>query len=162
MIESICLLNIATYDPEKSEDLVNLNRKIFFCGANCVGKKTISRSIENSAISADSRMSWLRYSQTLDMAYDNDCIFSNFTDWQSVFTLGKIALAQFDRLGLTQGSEKTPRTDEGEVSRASWWGEWQNWKRFRTCFLEQKWSASLGSKINQENNFKSVLVRLKP
>lgn len=106
MIESICLLNIATYDPEKSEDIVNLNRKIFFCGANCVGKKTISRSIENAAISADSRMSWLRYSQTLAMAYDNDCIFSNFTDWHSVFTLGKIALAQFDRLDSLKDQRK--------------------------------------------------------
>lgn len=40
------------------------------------------------------------------MAYDNDCIFSNFTDWQSVFTLGKIALAQFDRLNSLKDQRK--------------------------------------------------------
>lgn len=106
MIESICLLNIATYAPEKSEDIVNLNRKIFFCGAKCVGKKTISRSIENAAISADSRMSWLRYSQTMHMPYHNDCIFSTFTNWQSVFTLAKVALAQFGRLDSLKDQRK--------------------------------------------------------
>ncbi|WP_338575123.1 hypothetical protein V6L78_07785 [Pseudomonas canadensis] len=162
MIESICLLNIATYDPEKSEDLVNLNRKIFFCGANCVGKKTISRSIENSAISADSRMSWLRYSQTLAIAYDNDCIFSNFTDWQSVFTLGKIALAQFDRLDSLKDQRK--RHEQMKVKSVVLLGgeNGKTGKDSEPVFLEQKWSASLGSKINQENNFKSVLVELKP
>ncbi|MET0778304.1 MAG: hypothetical protein ABWZ65_22795 [Pseudomonas mandelii] len=161
MIESICLLNIATYDPEKSEDIVNLNRKIFFCGANCVGKKTISRSIENAAISTDSRMSWLRYSQTLAMAYDNDCIFSNFTDWQSVFTLGKIALAQFDRLDSLKDQRK--RHEQMKAKSVVLLGG-ENGKLEKIpnlFFLEQKWSASLGSKINQDNNFKSVLVGLK-
>lgn len=109
MIESISLSNIATYSPDKSENIVNLKPINFFYGANGSGKTTISRLIENPAISADSRISWLRNSQIPAMVYNNDFITSNFTDskeLQGVFTLGKAEQAQLDRLALLKDERK--------------------------------------------------------
>ena len=106
-------------------------------------------------------MSWLRYSQTLAMAYDNDCIFSNFTDWQSVFTLGKIALAQFDRLDSLKDQRKRHEQMKAKSVVLLGGENGKTGKYSEPVFLEQKWSASFGSKINQDNNFKSALVGLK-
>lgn len=109
MIESISLSNIATYCPDKSENLVNLKPINFFYGANGAGKTTISRLIENPAISADSRISWLRNSQIPAMVYNNDFITSNFTDskeLQGVFTLGKAEQVQLDRLASLKDERK--------------------------------------------------------
>jgi len=109
MIESISLSNIATYSPDKSENIVNLKPINFFYGANGSGKTTISRLIENPAISADSRISWLRNSQIPAMVYNNDFITSNFTDskeLQGVFTLGKAEQDQLDRLALLKDERK--------------------------------------------------------
>jgi wobble nucleotide-excising tRNase len=109
MIESISLSNIATYSPDKSENIVNLKPINFFYGANGAGKTTISRLIENAAISADSRITWLRNSQIPAMVYNNDFITSNFTDskeLQGVFTLGKAEQAQLDRLASLKDERK--------------------------------------------------------
>ncbi len=109
MIESISLSNIATYSPDKSENIVNLKPINFFYGANGAGKTTISRLIENPAISADSRIIWLRNSQIPAMVYNNDFITSNFTDskeLQGVFTLGKAEQAQLDRLASLKDERK--------------------------------------------------------
>lgn len=109
MIESISLSNIATYSPDKSENIVNLKPINFFYGANGAGKTTISRLIENPAISADSRITWLRNSQIPAMVYNNDFITSNFTDskeLQGVFTLGKAEQAQLDRLASLKDERK--------------------------------------------------------
>lgn len=109
MIESISLSNIATYSPDKSENIVNLKPINFFYGANGAGKTTVSRLIENPAISADSRIIWLRNSQIPAMVYNNDFITSNFTDskeLQGVFTLGKAEQAQLDRLASLKDERK--------------------------------------------------------
>jgi hypothetical protein len=63
MMESMSLFKIATYRPEKSEDIVNLSPNNFFYDANHAGGTTINRLIEKSAFSADSRIIWLRNSQ---------------------------------------------------------------------------------------------------
>jgi wobble nucleotide-excising tRNase len=109
MIESISLSNIATYSPDKSEEIVNLKPINFFYGANGAGKTTISRLIGNPAISVRSRIKWLRNSQIPSMIYNNDFITSNFTDskeLQGVFTLGKAEQAQLDRLALLKEERK--------------------------------------------------------
>lgn len=109
MIESISLSNIATYSPDKSENIVNLKPINFFYGANGAGKTTISRLIENPVISADSRITWLRNSQIPAMVYNNDFISSNFTDskeLQGVFTLGQAEQAQLDRLASLKDERK--------------------------------------------------------
>lgn len=109
MIESISLSNIATYSPDKSEEIVNLKPINFFYGANGAGKTTISRLIENPAISTHSRIKWLRNSQIPAMIYNNDFITSNFTDskeLQGVFTLGKAEQAELDRLALLKDERK--------------------------------------------------------
>lgn len=109
MIESISLSNIATYSPDKSEEIVNLKPINFFYGANGAGKTTISRLIGNPAISAHSRIKWLRNSPIPAMIYNNDFITSNFTDskeLQGVFTLGKAEQAQLDHLALLKDERK--------------------------------------------------------
>ncbi|OOH80640.1 hypothetical protein BOW65_12270 [Pseudomonas koreensis] len=109
MIESISLSNIATYSPDKSEEIVDLKPINFFYGANGAGKTTISRLIGNPAISVHSQIKWLRSIQIPAMIYNNDFITSNFTDskeLQGVFTLGKAEQNQLDRLALLKDEKK--------------------------------------------------------
>lgn len=101
MIESITLSGIATYSPVAPEAIQNLKAVNYFYGANGAGKTTISRLINNPALSAASKVTWAKGNQIPAMVYNNDFIASNFTDskqFKGVFTLGQAEQAQLDRL----------------------------------------------------------------
>jgi wobble nucleotide-excising tRNase len=101
MIESITLSGVATYSPVTPETIQNLKAVNFFYGANGAGKTTISRLINNPALSAASRITWARGNAIPAMVYNNDFIAANFTDskqFKGVFTLGQAEQAQLDRL----------------------------------------------------------------
>lgn len=101
MIESITLSGIATYSPVTPETIQNLKAVNYFYGANGAGKTTISRLINNPALSTASKVTWAQGNQIPAMVYNNDFIASNFTDskqFKGVFTLGQAEQAQLDRL----------------------------------------------------------------
>jgi len=101
MIESITLSGIATYSPVTPETIQNLKAVNYFYGANGAGKTTISRLINNPALSAASKVTWAKGNQIPAMVYNNDFIAANFTDskqFKGVFTLGQAEQAQLDRL----------------------------------------------------------------
>ncbi|AIB36750.1 AAA family ATPase [Pseudomonas simiae] len=101
MIESITLSGIATYSPVTSETIQNLKAVNYFYGANGAGKTTISRLINNPALSATSRVTWAKGDPIPAMVYNNDFIASNFTDskqFKGVFTLGQAEQSQLDHL----------------------------------------------------------------
>lgn len=101
MIESITLSGIATYSPVTPETIQNLKAVNYFYGANGAGKTTISRLINNPALSTASKVSWARGNQVPAMVYNNDFIAANFTDskqFKGVFTLGQAEQQQLDRL----------------------------------------------------------------
>ncbi|WP_313134031.1 AAA family ATPase [Stutzerimonas nitrititolerans] len=101
MIESITLSGIATYSPITPETIQNLKAVNYFYGANGAGKTTISRLINNPALSAASKVTWAKGNQIPAMVYNNDFIAANFTDskqFKGVFTLGQAEQAQLDRL----------------------------------------------------------------
>ena len=101
MIESITLSGIATYSPVTPETIQNLKAVNYFYGANGAGKTTISRLINNPALSTASKVTWAQGNQIPAMVYNNDFIAANFTDskqFKGVFTLGQAEQAQLDRL----------------------------------------------------------------
>lgn len=101
MIESITLSGIATYSPVTPETIQNLKAVNYFYGANGAGKTTISRLINNPALSATSRITWAKGDPIPAMVYNNDFIASNFTDskqFKGVFTLGQAEQSQLDHL----------------------------------------------------------------
>jgi wobble nucleotide-excising tRNase len=101
MIESITLSGIATYSPATPETIQNLKSVNYFYGANGAGKTTISRLINNPALSTASKITWAQGNQIPAMVYNNDFIAANFTDskqFKGVFTLGQAEQAQLDRL----------------------------------------------------------------
>ncbi|TBU71640.1 AAA family ATPase [Phytopseudomonas daroniae] len=101
MIESITLSGVATYSPVTPEKIQNLKAVNYFYGANGAGKTTISRLINNPALSAASRVTWAKGNPIPAMVYNNDFIAANFTDskqFKGVFTLGQTEKAQLDRL----------------------------------------------------------------
>ena len=101
MIESITLSGIATYSPLPPETIQNLKAVNYFYGANGAGKTTISRLINNPALSTASKVTWAKGNQIPAMVYNNDFIAANFTDskqFKGVFTLGQAEQAQLDRL----------------------------------------------------------------
>jgi wobble nucleotide-excising tRNase len=101
MIESITLSGIATYSPITPETIQNLKVVNYFYGANGAGKTTISRLINNPALSTTSKVTWAKGNPISAMVYNNDFIATNFTDskqFKGVFTLGQAEQAQLDRL----------------------------------------------------------------
>lgn len=101
MIELITLSDIATYSPSSPQTIQNLKAVNYFYGANGAGKTTISRLINNPAISTSSKIVWAKGNQISAMVYNNDFISSNFTyskQFKGVFTLGEAEQAQLDRL----------------------------------------------------------------
>lgn len=101
MIESITLSGIATYSPVTPEAIQNLKALNYFYGANGAGKTTISRLINNPALSTASKVTWVKGNPIPALVYNNDFIAANFTDskqFKGVFTLGQAEQAQLDRL----------------------------------------------------------------
>lgn len=101
MIESITLSGIATYSPITPETIQNLKVVNYFYGANGAGKTTISRLINDPALSTTSKVTWAKGNPIPAMVYNNDFIATNFTDskqFKGVFTLGQAEQAQLDRL----------------------------------------------------------------
>lgn len=101
MIESITLSGIATYSPITPETIQNLKVVNYFYGANGAGKTTISRLINDPALSTTSKVTWAKGNPIPVMVYNNDFIATNFTDskqFKGVFTLGQAEQAQLDRL----------------------------------------------------------------
>ncbi|MBX4135956.1 AAA family ATPase [Pseudomonas sp. S5F11] len=101
MIESITLSGIATYSPVTPETIQNLKAVNYFYGANGAGKTTISRLINNPALSATSKVTWAKGDPIPAMVYNNDFIAANFTDskqFKGVFTLGQAEQSQLDHL----------------------------------------------------------------
>jgi wobble nucleotide-excising tRNase len=101
MIESITLSGIATYSPVTPETIQNLKAVNYFYGANGAGKTTISRLINNPALSATSKVTWAKSDPIAAMVYNNDFIAANFTDskqFKGVFTLGQAEQSQLDHL----------------------------------------------------------------
>ena len=80
MIESITLSGIATYSPVTPEAIKNLKAVNYFYGANGAGKTTISRLINNPALSTASRVTWAKGNPIPALVYNNDFIAANFTD----------------------------------------------------------------------------------
>ncbi|MEE4730862.1 AAA family ATPase [Pseudomonas alliivorans] len=101
MIESITLSGIATYSPVTPEAIQNLKALNYFYGANGAGKTTISRLINNPALSTASKVTWVKGNPIPALVYNNDFIAANFTDskqFKGVFTLGQAEQAQLDHL----------------------------------------------------------------
>ncbi|MCK9751723.1 AAA family ATPase [Pseudomonas syringae pv. syringae] len=101
MIESITLCGIATYSPVTPEAIQNLKALNYFYGANGAGKTTISRLINNPALSTASKVTWVKGNPIPALVYNNDFIAANFTDskqFKGVFTLGQAEQAQLDHL----------------------------------------------------------------
>lgn len=89
MIQSISLLNVATFHPTAVTTLDDLRQVNYLFGSNGTGKTTISRVIADATFSTTSRCTWKNGQPLESVVLNRDFVEKNFDQMRGVFTLGE-------------------------------------------------------------------------
>lgn len=89
MIQSISILNVATFHPTTATTLDDLRRFNYIFGSNGTGKTTISRVIADAAFSTTSGCTWQNGQPLESVVLNRDFVEKNFDQMRGVFTLGE-------------------------------------------------------------------------
>ena len=89
MIQSISILNVATFHPTTATTLDDLRRFNYIFGSNGTGKTTISRVIADAAFSTTSECTWQNGQPLESVVLNRDFVENNFDQMRGVFTLGE-------------------------------------------------------------------------
>lgn len=88
MIETISVLNVATFDKKSPELLSDLRTFNYIFGSNATGKTTISRIIADPAYSSDCGVDWKNGRPLETIVLNEDTEKEIFGQLKGVFTLG--------------------------------------------------------------------------
>lgn len=105
MIQSISILNVATFHPTIPTVLDDLRQFNYIFGANGTGKTTISRIVAEAAFNTNCQCTWQNGRRLECVVLNRDFAERNFEQMRGVFTLGekeknteeKITAAKIDR-----------------------------------------------------------------
>lgn len=89
MIQSISILNVATFPPTTATTLDDLRQFNYIFGSNGTGKTTISRVIADAAFSATCGCTWHNGQPLEAVVLNKDFVEKNFDQMRGVFTLGE-------------------------------------------------------------------------
>lgn len=89
MIQSISILNVATFHPTTVTTLDDLKQFNYIFGSNGTGKTTISRVIADAAFSTTCVCTWQNGQPLESVVLNSDFIEKNFEQIRGVFTLGE-------------------------------------------------------------------------
>ncbi|MCB9831593.1 MAG: AAA family ATPase [Planctomycetes bacterium] len=89
MIQSISILNVATFHPTIVTTLDDLRQLNYIFGSNGTGKTTISRVIADTAYSTTCHCTWQNGQPLEAVVLNRDFIERNFDQMRGVFTLGE-------------------------------------------------------------------------
>lgn len=89
MIQSISILNVATFHPTTATTLADLRKFNYIFGSNGTGKTTISRVIADAAFSTTCRCTWQNGQPLESVVLNRDFVERNFDQMRGVFTLGE-------------------------------------------------------------------------
>lgn len=89
MIQSISILNVATFHPTTATTLDDLRQFNYIFGSNGTGKTTISRVIADAAFSTACRCTWKNGQPLEAVVLNRDFVEKNFDQMRGVFTLGE-------------------------------------------------------------------------
>lgn len=89
MIQSISILNVATFHPTTATTLDDLRQFNYIFGSNGTGKTTISRVIADAAFSTTCGCTWQNGQPLESLVLNRDFVEKNFDQMRGVFTLGE-------------------------------------------------------------------------
>lgn len=89
MIQSISILNVATFHPTAPTKLDDLRQVNYIFGSNGTGKTTISRVIADAAFSTTCGCTWQNGQPLESVVLNRDFVENNFDQMRGVFTLGE-------------------------------------------------------------------------
>lgn len=89
MIQSISMLNVATFHPTTATTLDDLRQFNYIFGSNGTGKTTISRVIADEAFSTTCGCTWQNGQPLEAVVLNRDFVEKNFDQMRGVFTLGE-------------------------------------------------------------------------
>ncbi len=89
MIQSISILNVATFHPTSPTTLADLRKLNYIFGSNGAGKTTISRVIADPAFSTTCSCTWQNGQPLESVVLNRDFVEKNFDQMRGVFTLGE-------------------------------------------------------------------------
>ena len=89
MIQSISILNVATFHPTSVTTLDDLRQFNYIFGSNGTGKTTISRVIADAAFSTTCGCTWQNGQPLESVVLNRDFVEKNFDQMRGVFTLGE-------------------------------------------------------------------------
>jgi wobble nucleotide-excising tRNase len=89
MIQSISILNVATFHPTTATTLNDLRQFNYIFGSNGTGKTTISRVIADAAFSTTCGCTWQNGQPLESVVLNRDFVEKNFDQMRGVFTLGE-------------------------------------------------------------------------
>lgn len=89
MIQSISILNVASFHPTTTTTLDDLRQFNYIFGSNGTGKTTISRVIADAAFSPTCGCTWQNGQRLETVVLNRDFVEKNFDQMRGVFTLGE-------------------------------------------------------------------------
>lgn len=89
MIQSISILNVATFHPTTATTLDDLRQFNYIFGSNGTGKTTISRVIADASFSTTCGCTWQNGQPLESVVLNRDFVEKNFDQMRGVFTLGE-------------------------------------------------------------------------
>ena len=107
MIQSISILNVATFHPTTATKLDDLRQFNYIFGSNGTGKTTISRVIADAAFSTTCGYTWQNGQPLESVVLNRDFVENNFDQMRGVFTLGKKQKETEDKIkSAKEGQDK--------------------------------------------------------
>ncbi|WP_337171754.1 AAA family ATPase [Gemmatimonas aurantiaca] len=105
MIQSISILNVATFPPKTATTLDDLRQFNYIFGTNGTGKTTISRIVADAAFSTACQCTW-QNSQVLEtFVLNRDFVDKNFDQMRGVFTLGEKEKDTEDKINTAKANK---------------------------------------------------------
>lgn len=175
MIQSISILNVATFHPTIATTLDDLRQFNYIFGSNGTGKTTISRVIADAAFSTTCRCAWQNGQPLKTVVLNRDFVEKNFDQMRGVFTLGekekdtedKIKAAKeqkvkeqekLNNLSRTLGGDDGTGGKEGELAHHEGNAREKFWVPVEKIKKEKKLVGALTGILNDKEKCKQKIL----